>query len=69
MYAPNWGEMKTLKAMKVKKLTVTFTPAYFAEFEKHCERQKLTPEQLIGQLIAIDMNPPNVLWGPWKPAA
>lgn len=63
------ADMETIAGMKVKKLEVTFTPEYYAEFEKHCARQKLTPEQLIGQLIQLDMNPPNVVWGPWKPAA
>jgi len=63
------ADMKTIAGMKVKELTVSFTPEYFAEFEKHCARQKLTPEELIGQLIQLDMNPPNVVWGPWKPAA
>lgn len=61
--------MKAIAGMKVKELTVTFTPEYFKEFEAHCKRQKLTPDEMIGQLIALEMNPTNVVWGPWKPAA
>ena len=61
--------MKAIAGMKTKELTVTFTEDYFEKFKKHCDRQGLTPDQLIGQLIAVDMSPPNVIWGPWKPAA
>jgi len=63
------GGMKALAGMKTKELTVTFTEEYFEQFKKHCDKQGLTPDQMIGQLIAVDMSPPNVIWGPWKPAA
>ena len=63
------ADMETIAGMKVKKLEVTFTPEYYAEFEAHCKRENVTPEQMIGQLVALEMNPPNVVWGPWKPAA
>ena len=63
------ADMKTIAGMKVKTLEVTFTPEYYAEFEAHCKRENVTPEQMIGQLVALEMNPPNVVWGPWKPAA
>lgn len=61
--------MKAIAGMKTKKLTVTFTETYFAEFKAHCDKQGLTPDEMIGQLIALEMNPANVIWGPWKPAA
>ena len=63
------GIMKAIAGMKTKELTVTFTEEYFEQFKKHCDKQGLTPDQMIGQLIAVDMSPPNVVWGPWKPAA
>ncbi len=61
--------MKPLQGMKVKELTVTFTQDYFAQFEAHCKKQGLTCDQMIGQLIAVEMNPPNVVYGPWPGAA
>lgn len=63
------ADMKTIAGMKVKTLEVTFTPEYYREFEKHCQREKVTPQEMIARLIAVEMNPPNVVWGPWKPAA
>lgn len=61
--------MKPLAGMKTEDVTVTFTDAYYAEFEAHCKKQNMTTQQMIGQLIALEMNPPNVVWGPWRPAA
>ena len=61
--------MKAIAGMKVKELKVTFTPEYYAEFAAHCKKQNVTPDQMIGQLVAMEMNPSNVVWGPWKPAA
>ena len=44
-------------------------PEYYAKFGAHCQREKVTPQEMIAQLIALELNPPNVVWGPWKPAA
>lgn len=61
--------MKPLDDMKVRKLAVTFTEDYYTKFEAHCKKNGLTPEQMIGQLIAVELSPPNVVWGPWPGAA
>ena len=64
-YASKGENMNDTKTI----VEVDFTPEYYERFAKHCERENVSPRELIAQLIAMELDPPNVVWGPWKPAA